>query len=91
MGENPHKDREIPTDRVWNCGPLLQLSGMVRVPGHGEGVLWRDCSCNSFRGRFGGFDSLIRLLLGVDVLQPLVTDVLLEWLPDYMSDDTDTM
>ena len=28
----------------------------------------------------------MRLLMGVDVLQVPVIDVLLEWLPDYMSD-----
>lgn len=44
-----------------------------------------------FRGRIGGLDSLIRLLLGIDALQQSVTDVLLEWLPDYMSDDSDVM
>ena len=31
----------------------------------------------------------MRLLLGVDVIQPLVADVLLEWLPDYMEDGGD--
>ena len=36
--------------------------------------------------RFGGLDSLMRMLLGVDILQPSVMDALLEWLPDYMSD-----
>lgn len=39
-----------------------------------------------FRARFGGLDSLMKMLLSVDVLQPLVIDALLEWMPDYMSD-----
>jgi hypothetical protein len=41
---------------------------------------------HSLRARFGGLDSLMRMLLSVDILQPLVMDALLEWLPDYMSD-----
>ncbi len=43
------------------------------------------------RARFGGLDSLMRLLMGVDALQTLVIDVLLEWMAEYMSSEGEEM
>ena len=61
--------------------------------GAAEGADIRSCThtythtdCPVCRVRFGRRDSLVQMLLGVDMLQPLVIDALLEWLPDYMSD-----
>ena len=39
------------------------------------------------RSRFGGLDSLVRLLLGVTAIQPKVALTLLEKLPEYIDDD----
>ena len=41
----------------------------------------------AFSDRIGGLDSLIRLLLGVEPIQPKVAVTLLEKLPEYIDDD----
>ena len=40
----------------------------------------------SYRTRSAGLDSLIRLLLGVEYVQPSVASVLLQKLTEYMDD-----
>ena len=46
---------------------------------HNDSMCYRSCA--------GGLDSLIRLLLGVDPIQPKVALTLLEKLPEYIDDD----
>ena len=42
---------------------------------------------HTHRARLGGLDSVMRLLLGIEALQPSVVDVLLEKLPEYMDNE----
>ena len=65
---------------MFRCCPQGILLPLPFMENSSHGVVYLS------RKRFGGLDSLMRLLLGVDVLQPLVVDALLEWMPDYMSD-----